>query len=150
VSVRVTYGADVRDGDFRRSSCPGRGKCPSFAGGAYNFTGTLHVAEIFGFRVRWLSCGVVCVILCFAVLVEHRLVTDGRQTGRQTQAHSKYRSVKTTRILITSLTYPKLVYIQKQNFKRIQLTDSRHCVSAGLIGIYQSSDVVIGHLFHMQ
>jgi len=73
-----------------------------------------------------------------------------RQTGRQTQAHSKYRSVKTTRILITSLTYPKLVYIQKQNFKRIQLTDSRHCVSAGQIDIYQSSDVVIGHLFHMQ
>ena len=57
---------------------------------------------------------------------------------------------KTTRILITSSTYLKLVYIQKQNFKRIQLTDSRHCVSAGLIGIYQSSDVVIGHLFHMQ
>jgi len=32
-------------------------------------------------RVPGLSCGVVCVILCLAVLVEHRLVTD-RQTGR--------------------------------------------------------------------
>jgi len=28
-------------------------------------------------RVPGVSCGVVCVILCFAVLVEHRLVTDG-------------------------------------------------------------------------
>ena len=33
------------------------------------------------------SCGgVVCVILRFAVLVEHRLVTDG-QTDRQTDGH---------------------------------------------------------------
>jgi len=30
------------------------------------------------------SCGVVCVILRFAVLVEHRLVTDGHR-HRQTQ-----------------------------------------------------------------
>ena len=29
-------------------------------------------------RVPVLSCGVVCVILCLAVLVELRLVTDGR------------------------------------------------------------------------
>ena len=29
-------------------------------------------------RVSGVSCGVVCVILHFAVLVEHRLVTDGR------------------------------------------------------------------------
>ena len=29
-------------------------------------------------RVRGLSCGTVCVILHFAVSVEHRLVTDGR------------------------------------------------------------------------
>ena len=41
-----------------------------------------------GYRVG----GVVCVILCLAVLVEHRLVTDrvrqtNRQTDRQTQAH---------------------------------------------------------------
>ena len=35
-------------------------------------------------RVPGLSCGVVCVILRFAVLVELRLVTD---TDRQTQAH---------------------------------------------------------------
>ena len=29
-------------------------------------------------RVPGLSCGVICVILCLAVLVEPRLVTDGR------------------------------------------------------------------------
>ena len=34
-------------------------------------------------RVPGLSCGVVFVILRLAVLVEHRLVTDG-QTDRQT------------------------------------------------------------------
>ena len=34
-------------------------------------------------RVPGLSCGVVCVILRFAVLVEHRLVTD-TDTDRQT------------------------------------------------------------------
>jgi len=33
-------------------------------------------------KVLGLSCGVVCVILCLAVLVELQLVTD-----RQTQAH---------------------------------------------------------------
>jgi len=33
-------------------------------------------------RVPGVSCGVVCVILRFAILVEHRLVTD-RQTDRQ-------------------------------------------------------------------
>ena len=45
-------------------------------------------------RVSGLSCGVVCMILRFAVLVELRLVTDtdgqrdtDRQTDRQTQAH---------------------------------------------------------------
>ena len=41
-------------------------------------------------RVPGLSCGVVCVILCLAVLVEHRLVTDrraDRQTDRQTDRH---------------------------------------------------------------
>ena len=32
-------------------------------------------------RVHGLSYGVVCVIICLAVLVELRLVTDG-QTGR--------------------------------------------------------------------
>ena len=37
-------------------------------------------------RVPGLSCGVVCVILRLAVLVEHRLVTDGR-TDRQTDGH---------------------------------------------------------------
>ena len=37
-------------------------------------------------RVPGVSCGVVCVILRLAVLVEHRLVTDG-QTDRQTDGH---------------------------------------------------------------
>ena len=37
-------------------------------------------------RVPGLSCGVVCVIVRLAVLVEHRLVTDGRTDGR-TQGH---------------------------------------------------------------
>jgi len=47
------------------------------------------------------SCGVVCMILRLAVLVEHRLVTDGR-TDRQTDRHramastadAKHRAVK--------------------------------------------------------
>jgi len=37
-------------------------------------------------RVPGVSCGVVYVILRFAVLVEHRLVTD-RHRHRRTQAH---------------------------------------------------------------
>ena len=42
-------------------------------------------------RFHWLSCGVLCVILCLAILVEHRLVTD-RRTDRQTPGHSIYRA----------------------------------------------------------
>ena len=39
-------------------------------------------------RVPGVSCGVVCVILRFAVLVEHRLVTDRhRQTQTDTDGH---------------------------------------------------------------
>ena len=39
-------------------------------------------------RVTGVSCGVVCIILHFAVLVEHWLVTDRhRQTDRQTDVH---------------------------------------------------------------
>ena len=41
-------------------------------------------------RLPGVSCGVICVILRFAVLVELRLVTDTdgqTQTDRQTQAH---------------------------------------------------------------
>jgi len=37
-------------------------------------------------RVPGVSCGVVCVILRFAVLVEHRLVTDRRTDGRTDRA----------------------------------------------------------------
>ena len=39
-------------------------------------------------RVPGLSCGVVCVILCLAVLVELRLLTDRHGHGRtRTQAY---------------------------------------------------------------
>ena len=41
-------------------------------------------------RVPGVSCGVVCVILRLPVLVELRLVTDGR-TDRRTQGHGWYR-----------------------------------------------------------
>ena len=37
-------------------------------------------------RVPGLSCGVVCVILRFTVLVEHRLVTDGRTDRHRAMA----------------------------------------------------------------
>ena len=60
----------------------GGAKCRKWGG---NFV------EIFGIRKLQslgVSCGVVCVILRFAVLVELRLVTDtDGQTDRQTQAH---------------------------------------------------------------
>ena len=39
-------------------------------------------------RVPGLSCSVVCMFLCLAILVEHRLVTD---TDRQTHGHGIYR-----------------------------------------------------------
>ena len=52
--------------------------------------------------VPGLSCGVVCVILCLAVLTQYRLVTDGRM-DRQTDGHTtiayialaQHRAVKT-------------------------------------------------------
>ena len=37
-------------------------------------------------RVPGVSCGVVCVILRFAVLVEHRLVTDRQTDGHRPMA----------------------------------------------------------------
>jgi len=37
-------------------------------------------------RVPGLSCGVVCVNLRLAVLVEHRLVTDRRMDGHRAMA----------------------------------------------------------------
>ena len=45
-------------------------------------------------RVPGLSCGVICVFLCLAILVEHRLVTDTQsetQTHIQTHDHGIYR-----------------------------------------------------------
>ena len=47
-------------------------------------------------RVPELSCGFVCVILCVAVLVEHRLVTD-TDRHRRTQGHSIYRAIIASR-----------------------------------------------------
>jgi len=38
-------------------------------------------------RVPGLSCGVVCVFLCLAVLIQYRLVTD-RQTDGQTDGQT--------------------------------------------------------------
>ena len=63
---------------------------PSFGVTAFKFRkGFWHQKT----RVPGLSCGVVCVIVCLAVLVEHRLVTD-RQTQtdgqKQTQGHGIY------------------------------------------------------------
>jgi len=49
-------------------------------------------------RVPELSCGVVCVILRLAVLVELRLVTDRRTDGHRAMAgtaHAQHRAVKT-------------------------------------------------------
>ena len=37
-------------------------------------------------RLSGLSCDVVCVILCLAVLVEFRLVTDGQTDGHRAMA----------------------------------------------------------------
>jgi len=39
-------------------------------------------------RVPELSCGFVCVILCVAVLVEHRLVTDTDRHGHRAIAYT--------------------------------------------------------------
>ena len=47
---------------------------------------TTHVVQAAMHCVPGLSCGVVCVILRLAVLVEHRLVTD-RRTDRRTDGH---------------------------------------------------------------
>jgi len=46
-------------------------------------------------RVSRLSCGVVCVILRLAVLVEHRLVTDGRTDGQTDRQTTKTANIRT-------------------------------------------------------
>jgi len=38
-------------------------------------------------RVPWLSCGIVCVILCLTTSVEHRLVTDGWMDAQTDKTH---------------------------------------------------------------
>jgi len=58
----------------------------------------LNFAEIFDVKNHQdtgLSYGIVCVILCLAVLVEFRVATNGRtdrQTDRQTRDDSIYRA----------------------------------------------------------
>ena len=54
-------------------------------------------------RVPGLSCGVVCVILRLAVLVEHRLVADGqteRHRAMASPAHAYHRAVKNALLLL--------------------------------------------------
>ena len=59
--------------------------------GAVKFRGDLWPQKT---RVTEVSCAVICVILRFAVLVEHRLVTDGHRPMAST-ADAKHRAVKT-------------------------------------------------------
>jgi len=47
------------------------------------FSGDLWLQKT---RVPGLSCGVVCVILRLAVLIEHRLVTERRTDGHMAMA----------------------------------------------------------------
>ena len=50
-------------------------------------------------RVPGLLCGVVCVIVRLAILIQCRLVTD-RQTDRRTHGHSIYRVSVASRVKI--------------------------------------------------
>ena len=75
---KAGYSSKVADFDPpHRTRRPRRGVTP------VEFRGDLWRPKT---RVPGLSCNVVCVILCLAVFVELRLVTD-RQTQTQTQAH---------------------------------------------------------------
>ena len=47
-------------------------------------------------RVPGLSCGVVCVILRLAVLLEHRLVTDRQTDGRTDRQTDRHRAMAST------------------------------------------------------
>jgi len=72
-------------------------------------------------RVPGLSCGAIRMFLCLAILVEHRLVTDGqthRRTDGQTDGHTTMvytaqsiaRAVKTGKYLAVTLrSYRQLV-----------------------------------------
>jgi len=68
-------------------------------------------------RVSGLSCGVVCVILRLAVLVELRLVTDGHTDG-QTHDHGIYRESGARAVKMTECEY-----------------DGRRQLSLALIGV---------------
>jgi len=68
-------------------------------------------------RVPGLSCGVVCVILRLAVLVELRLVTDGHTDG-QTHDHGIYRESGARAVKMTECEY-----------------DGRRQLSLALIGV---------------
>ena len=64
---------------------------PSQAVTPVEFRGDLWLQKT---RFTGLSCGVACMILRLAVLVEHRLMMDGQtdgQTERRTQGHGQYR-----------------------------------------------------------
>ena len=56
-------------------------------------------------RVTGVSCGVVCTILRFAILVEHRLVTDRRRPMAST-ADAQHRAVKNLIHISLGLIYP--------------------------------------------
>ena len=83
-------------------------------------------------RVPGLSYGVVCVFLCFAILVEHRLVTDRqthRQTHRQTDTrHGIYResiarAVKSDRHR-PAIIHPRTLGAERSESKRKRVTRS--------------------------
>ena len=44
---------------------------------------------------QWLSCGIICVILCLAVLIQYRSVTD-TQTDTHTHTHTHTHTTTTT------------------------------------------------------
>ena len=48
-------------------------------------------------RLPRLSCGVVCVILCIAVLIQYWLVADRHTTHTQTHGHGIYRAEHSSR-----------------------------------------------------
>ena len=75
-------------------------------------------------RVPGLSCGVVSVILCLAVLVEHQLVTD-----RQTHGHGQCTEPACTRAFvpkIITVKFPSFVSIHALPFCLSSPTDSLH------------------------
>ena len=75
-------------------------------------------------RVPGLSCGVVPVILRFAVLVELRLVTDGRT---RTQAYGQYRGCIASRGNKKNALEPLVFYIFETVFLSMQFVVCSRC-----------------------